>query len=61
MEQFTGYSKTDKQLWQFRQRLKKHIYITFVYGLEIAAHCDFLVRLRYTNTLTYLLTPVTVT
>jgi len=35
--------------------------LTFVYGLEIAAHCDFLVRLRYTNTLTYLLTPVTVT
>ena len=39
--------------------VSKHIYITFVYGL--AAHCDFLVRLRYTNTLTYLLTPVTVT
>ena len=33
--------------------VSKHIYITFVYGLEIAAHCDFLVRLRYTNTLTY--------
>ena len=54
VEQFSGYYKTDHQLRTVQATSEN----TFIYGLEIAAHCNsrLLCVYKYSYLLTYLLT-----